>query len=192
MDIRKFIFVKTNLESENGYVSKDSIGIVKDVIDGFYIIEFLNCILKVNKNLVEEFDPLKTGDGFEFKVCNVCHRLLPTIYFDKNQNGKNNRTIRRPSCKDCRAVIDGKNMTTDEKRKFENIKPHFVFWECPICHKKTIPSLTSKVVLDHDHLTGKGRSWICDSCNTGIGRFKDDIKLLKEAQIYLLKFLNKN
>ena len=53
--------------------------------------------------------------------------------------------------------------------------------------KKTIPGLTSKVVLDHDHKTGKGRAWICDSCNTGLGRFKDDIELLESAIQYLKK-----
>ena len=60
-------------------------------------------------------------------------------------------------------------------------------FECPICKKRTIPGLTSKIVLDHNHSTGKVRGWICDSCNTGIGRFKDDTKLLEEAIKYLQK-----
>ena len=57
--------------------------------------------------------------------------------------------------------------------------------ECPICKKKTIPGITSKVVLDHNHNTGEPRAWICDSCNTGLGRFKDDINLLQCAIDYL-------
>lgn len=103
----------------------------------------------------------------------------------KNQNGKGDRTVRRPSCNDCRRVIDGVNMSAAEKRKWNKIKPNMEVFECPICHKRTIPGLTSKVVLDHNHKTGLGRGWICDSCNTGIGRFKDEIELLKSAINFL-------
>ena len=53
--------------------------------------------------------------------------------------------------------------------------------------KITIPGVTSKVVLDHDHNTGKPRAWICDSCNTGLGRFKDRVELLQNAIDYLKK-----
>lgn len=133
------------------------------------------------------FSPLKTGDLFDKKVCNVCHRLLPTERFAKNQNGKNNRTVRRPSCEECRKIIDGVSMSLQERRKWAASKPHLKFFSCPICHKTTIPGLTSKVVLDHDHISGKARGWICDSCNTGIGRFKDDIVLLENAIDFLKK-----
>jgi len=67
-------------------------------------------------------------------------------------------------------------------------KPEFDFFNCPICHKTTIPGLTSKIVLDHNHKDGRIRGWICDSCNTGIGRFKDDIVLSENA----IKFLKTN
>ena len=51
-----------------------------------------------------------------------------------------------------------------------------------------VPGVTSKVVLDHNHITGKPRAWICDSCNTGLGRFKDDIKTMEDAIAYLKKY----
>ena len=60
-------------------------------------------------------------------------------------------------------------------------KPQYVPFECPICAKRTIAGVTSKVVLDHNHRNGEARGWVCDSCNTGIGRFKDDIELIKRA-----------
>jgi hypothetical protein len=134
------------------------------------------------------FDPLKTGDSFEKKVCNVCHRLLDTHFFQKNQNAKDNRSVRRPSCNDCRETIDGVPLSVKEKEQWSLKKPHLVPFVCPICKKRTIPGLTSKVVLDHDHRSGKGRGWICDSCNTGLGRFKDDTALLHEA----IRFLEKD
>ena len=48
--------------------------------------------------------------------------------------------------------------------------------------------VTANLVRDHDNITGKGREWICDSYNTGLGRFKDDIKLLQKAIDYLKKY----
>jgi len=61
-------------------------------------------------------------------------------------------------------------------------------FECPICMKKTIVGVTANLVRDHDHETGKGREWICDSCNTGLGRFKDDTEFLERVIEYLKKF----
>ena len=41
--------------------------------------------------------------------------------------------------------------------------------------------------LDHCHTTGKIRGILCNSCNTGIGMFKDSTELLKSAIDYLEK-----
>ena len=111
--------------------------------------------------------------------------MLDVNLFQRNQNGINNRVIRRPSCNDCRDSIDGTNMTANERNTMNKIKPHMQIWTCPICKKTTVPGLTSKVVCDHNHITGHPRAWICDSCNTGLGRFKDDINLLNSAIEYL-------
>ena len=39
--------------------------------------------------------------------------------------------------------------------------------------------------LDHNHGTGEFRGFLCDSCNTGLGKFKDDPELLNRAINYL-------
>ena len=39
--------------------------------------------------------------------------------------------------------------------------------------------------LDHDHLTGKFRGWLCGSCNLILGRFGDSIPGLEKAIDYL-------
>jgi hypothetical protein len=52
---------------------------------------------------------------------------------------------------------------------------------CSICH------LNKKLVWDHDHVTGEFRGWICGTCNTGLGMFKDNSELLESAKTYLEK-----
>lgn len=67
-----------------------------------------------------------------------------------------------------------------------DIKPE-KFFICPICKKSSIPYVTANLVIDHDHDTGNAREWICDSYNTGLGRFKDNVELMQEAIKYLKK-----
>ena len=168
-------------------LKKYSVGIIenKDKKESKINFIWFKEAITISNSDYEIFDPLKTGDLFLKKVCNVCHRLLDTKTFSKNQNGKGDRPIRRPSCDDCRKIIDGVNASPKERKEWEKNKPELEFFSCPICHKTTIPGLTSKIVLDHSHKDGHIRGWICDSCNTGIGRFKDDIILLENA----IKFL---
>lgn len=44
-----------------------------------------------------------------------------------------------------------------------------------------------RLCIDHCHKTDKVRELLCHGCNTGIGKFKDDIELLNRAIAYLEK-----
>lgn len=181
---KKFIFTKKNIKILGSIsIRKDDVGIIesesKENASVFFIRIWQKIIL--NKNDFQVFDVKKTGDGFSKKICNICHKLIKTVDFAKNQNAKNNRSVRRPSCKECRKQLEGTDINRAEKKKWSKSKPINEPFECPICSKRTIAGITSKVVLEHDHRSGKVRGWVCDSCNTGIGRFKDDKKLLKKA-----------
>ncbi len=180
----KFVIAKRDIESSSGVlVQKDDVGIIEFESKESSSIFSIRVGQKVtlNKNDFEIFDVKKTGDGFPKKICNICHKLLSTTEFAKNQNAKNNRSVRRPSCKKCRKQLEGKNATPKAKLEWSKNKPQNEPFECPICGKRTIAGITSKVVLEHNHRTGEVRGWVCDSCNTGIGRFKDDVELLKRA-----------
>lgn len=41
------------------------------------------------------------------------------------------------------------------------------------------------LAVDHCHSTGEVRKLLCHACNTGLGKFKDDIELLEKAIKYL-------
>jgi len=183
----KFVYVKKDIHYKSGVIRKSEIGIIDKEFDTTAVVSFArnDITIELDKTTFCYFDPASTGDQHAKKVCNICNRLLDTNMFQKNQNGKDNRTVRRPSCRECRDIIDGVDMSIKEKNQMDKIKPNMEIWTCPICKKTTIPGLTSKVVCDHNHKTGHPRAWICDSCNTGLGRFKDDIKILENAIAYL-------
>ena len=56
---------------------------------------------------------------------------------------------------------------------------------CAIClrEEKHLPG--KYLQIDHNHKTGEVRSLLCANCNTGIGRFAEDIKTMKNAIAYL-------
>ncbi len=62
--------------------------------------------------------------------------------------------------------------------------------KCAICGNpegEQRNGLTRHLAIDHDHKTGKIRALLCQSCNTGLGKFKDDPELLAKAIAYLVK-----
>lgn len=187
----KFIVAKKDIAvSGEVLVEKGDVGVIKSETKNHIAIFFVRIWkqVKLSRNDFEIIDVRKIGDGFSKKICNVCHKLKKTTEFAKNQNAKNNRSVRRPSCKDCRIKMEGVEIPRTDRLRWLKEKPINEPFECPVCRKRTIAGITSKVVLEHDHRTGKPGGWICDSCNTGLGRFKDDVELLKSA----IKFLNKN
>lgn len=182
----KFVYANKNIPYDP-LVKKDDVGIIGSNLENSADIFFIRIGKKINlkKSDFETFDVKQTGDAYSKKICNVCHKLLDTNEFAKNQNGKNNRSVRRPSCGKCREQLEGVDVPPKIKKEWSKKKPQDVPFQCPICAKRTIAGVTSKIVLDHNHRNGKVRGWVCDSCNTGIGRFKDDVGLIKRA----IKFL---
>lgn len=58
---------------------------------------------------------------------------------------------------------------------------------CDCCGK---PPGKKALALDHDHVTGKFRGWLCNCCNLGIGRLGDNIEGVASALAYLMKRAN--
>ena len=180
----QFVFAKKRIRVSNiASIEKDDVGIIKSKTKENTSVFFIRIWRRVilNKNDFKIFNVKRTGDSFPKKICNICHKLMSTAEFAKNQNAKNNRSVRRPSCQECRKRLEGVSVSVAEKKKWLKSKPINEPFEYPLCSKRTIAGITSKVVLEHDHRSGKVRGWVCDSCNTGIGRFKDDTEILKRA-----------
>lgn len=64
-------------------------------------------------------------------------------------------------------------LTVDEARLFREGK------SCEVCGS------TERLCVDHCHRSGKIRGILCDRCNRGLGYFRDSVKLLAMATVYL-------
>lgn len=57
--------------------------------------------------------------------------------------------------------------------------------KCAICGAEIGNAEGDRLYVDHDHITGKVRGLLCSNCNLGIGKFQDNVELLKKAIRYL-------
>jgi len=133
-------------------------------------------IKKICLNCNSEFEALmirvRTGGGiFCSKKCYQEHR-------SKNTNEEKRRLSNIYSQK--------KNKYGLSKEEYDNM---FVSQSnrCAICDN---PFDENKACVDHSHDSGLVRGLLCTNCNRGLGAFKDDITLIKNAIKYLSKFTN--
>ena len=162
------------------------------------------CDREYQKNL-----PSKEGisyDVYGTKVCTKCGEEKNTSeYFLRKEKGREGTL--HAHCKACQrlyAIAGGHEGTpkaiaynTQRNRlRLYGLKDgeYDRIWEyqnglCAICHR---PSTTlsrwggyKSLSVDHCHSTGKVRGLLCDSCNRGVGFFKDNEELLFSAIEYL-------
>lgn len=185
LNIGDYVVANRNIDD----IQERSVGLVEEVSIDEITVFFIGKkeSVKTQSNHVDYLDIKKTGKPYEKKICNICHLLKDReTEFSYNQNDKQGRKTYRPSCKVCRVLMEGVSLNLAGKRRLNAIKPKDLF-TCPLCEKTSIVGVTANLVRDHDHNTGEGREWICDSCNTGLGRFKDDIKFFQRVIDYLVK-----
>lgn len=140
------------------------------------------------------------------RICKVCEREKPEEEFPQIGGGR-----RRNYCKPCynkkqKEYRDGPagervraNWRTASQRYQSNpkvqhkkrLRSHGITEEqyetmfdaqdgrCKICHENIT------LVIDHCHLSKKVRGLLCNSCNLGLGYFKDSVERLESAIKYL-------
>lgn len=183
----QFVYLTCKL-ANNDELEQFDTGIIKNEQCDNITIHFMRTNQQVTllSDLVRKFNIAETGDRFTHKVCDRCYKFLDTEqHFENNRLKKGDVITKRPSCRECRKVKNGKNISASDRREWEENRPASgSLFTCPICQKTTIVGIT-KIVLDHNHHTGEVRGWLCESCNTGIGRFDDSSELVERAKAWL-------
>ena len=59
---------------------------------------------------------------------------------------------------------------------------------CAVCLKSEGQKKRMHLSIDHNHVTGKIRGLLCNRCNSSIGKFEDNITLIRAAANYLEKY----
>ena len=108
----------------------------------------------------------------EYLTCVKCGESKPDYLFQID-NQKRSLTKRRSNCKAC-----GKKATIEvaEVKKTAPPKPS----SCEFCGRTH-----DKLRLDHCHVSGKFRAWLCNKCNTGFAQLGDTADALQRAAKFL-------
>ena len=113
------------------------------------------------------------GKETDMRECNECHKILPTMAFTSAHIRGDGAFYFRKICRQCHTIHEKEKR---EARKNAPPKPE----RCVCCHKKT-----KKLEVDHLHGTFTFRGWLCKSCNTGIGKLRDNLEGVLQGAIYL-------
>lgn len=139
------------------------------------------------------------------KRCTVCKHDKPLSEFYANRRSADGKGYRCKTCDDAartksRAKSEGTKLGYRRRMlqasyglSLEDYEAMLDAQEgvCAICKSDNpagegnFPKKALSFSVDHCHSTGKVRGLLCNTCNRGLGFFKDDMALLVSAQEYL-------
>ena len=119
--------------------------------------------------------------------CKVCQRDYWSSWKKLSGNTEKSREAVR------RSRIKNIDQRTDYARqRFYGLKPGQAALmlesqggACAICEDEITLAGPTAGCVDHDHVTGAVRGFLCRRCNSGLGMFRDDHKKLLRAVEYL-------
>jgi hypothetical protein len=123
----------------------------------------------------------------EQRACGFCGKPVPMM---KRYRGPVSYCSR--TCKEKAWIASGGGAAASRKWYFKerySLTPEQVEEMaangCSICGTTDWNGRHARPHVDHDHVTGKVRGILCNECNIGLGKFKDDPALLRAAIRYL-------
>lgn len=117
----------------------------------------------------------ESPSNYKRKPCRDCGREKPPHPYNKSY------------CPDCvdRHAAHRSNANNQRKRAarygltIDELNELLAIGECEVCGSEV------KLVVDHDHSSGKVRGLLCDLCNKALGQARDDISILAGLIKYL-------
>lgn len=110
------------------------------------------------------------------KACCICNTEKDPSEFYNNKTRPDGKTY---ECKDCWKDIIRARTYGLEAGQYDQMYAA-QGGGCAICTTEH-----EVLAVDHDHETGAIRGLLCQTCNVGLGNFKDNDLLLKAAAEYL-------
>jgi protein-arginine kinase activator protein McsA len=118
----------------------------------------------------EEFSRTGRGEKLRASLCRPCSSKKASEWNKRNPK-KRRINSRRHKLKKQYGI------TPEKYNEMSSLQEG----KCAICDR------TEKLVVDHNHATGKVRSLLCRLCNSGIGYFKEDVTIMRKAIKYVTK-----
>jgi hypothetical protein len=131
-------------------------------------------------------------------TCTDCNIVKNNTHFSFYMHRFNKKTMlclySNKKCDDCRKIyMVNKKVSENELKNLKIVRPipslenpH----KCDCCSKEIITTRTLQ--LDHCHLTGKFRGWICKECNISLGNLGDSVESVFRSIVYMNKTENKS
>jgi hypothetical protein len=111
----------------------------------------------------------------ETKHCDSCDQTLPITEFRARGEGEGVKKRRYTTCKECERKY---HSSLRRLHKSAPPKPN----NCESCGERT-----DKLHLEHCHKTNAIRGWVCEDCNTSIGRAGDDLNGVLNILNYMVE-----
>lgn len=150
-----------------------------------------NCVKTRRKTRIAKYGVSVPYAEISEKICSKCKRVKSVDEFYRCPSSLDGR---RSSCIDC--VLKANRQSPAQKhRKYQNprranYKSMFETQNglCAICGQpQTVVNQwgTKSLHVDHCHVTGQVRGLLCCNCNIGLGYFKDNPELMRNAAEYV-------
>lgn len=138
------------------------------------------------------------------KQCTSCKEFKPLTQFGNKSWTNKDGSVTSTKRSHCRSCVNKSNLDrfhnnpkTKEAHKTASYRHRIKSYGLSIeeyenklkdqNHKCDSCGKEEKLVIDHDHITGKVRGLICHSCNIALGNVKDSVNILKRLIKYLRK-----
>ena len=150
----------------------------------------------IEKSIDEFYKNLRYKNGIKGS-CKKCDNITSNISMKKYRSSEEGLLKTADSVKKCKLKNPEKNKWSCKKSIYKSLgititkedydkKLELQNYKCAICNN--LPTEKKALALDHCHTTLKVRGFLCDNCNTAIGKFKDNLELLTNAINYLKSF----